>query len=696
MIPRDLFFASQDEIWNILWIVFFGALILYSAYLRAEKRTYLVSPTLSPWVISGRDPYLTGFRYFAFFLGWILAVVALMQPLGNETYPKMAQGIIRESKAPIEIYLLIDVSQSMAVNDMGSGESRLKKAIDIADALVKDLRFDPSALYAYTSQATSVVPLTYDGVFVRLMLRELTLNYGDSTGTLIGNALLELKKEALSQYPKAPKAVILLSDGGDNLAEQNQNEKNELMKTAYSLKVPIFTVGIGSLKGGVIPGVLQQGQQVSSSLEEGILKGIAEASGGRYWNASEFSSADIAAMIVQSLEPFRLRASSEGLLKFADADYKHYFQVPLGLAMALFLIFAFLPYGKKLLPLFLISSLWSQDTGESLYDAGHYQEAADWYSGELKSLPTVWLRDKLFYDLGVSEAAKEAWGDATDSFFMVSQEAYSYPLFRLRLVYSRLLALLEQAKKEKRPELLQEGLWMFQILEDLPKDLKLAFQMELGKALEEVNENKGSLLDSLIRIVQFTASLPELSPDFMPALRVIFQNGSEFFGQFAEYKRAEELISQKAFWEALFSLIQLKENLAKEPKDFLQSAIESLMNDSQETIVKDASRFYSLVYEWQKKQFEKGLCQCDPWKEAIPLFTEGFQMQRARLSEAQMPYTYSKWSEALRLLKDPSPGGKSQEENKDNQQLQELQQMQNLDKQFQKPQKQNEGEGMKW
>jgi hypothetical protein len=696
MIPRDLFFAAPLQIWHLFWLLLFAALILYSAYPRIKNLKNLVQPPLQPMVLFGRDPFLASLRYFSLFLAWILAVFALMEPLGDEAYPKAPQEGVREGSAPVEVFLLIDVSQSMGVRDVRPNESRLQGAVEVADAALKKLRSDPTALFVFTSQAFQIVPITYDGIFVRMMLRELILNQGGSTGTLIGNALLELNKEGLAHYPKAPKAVVLISDGGDNLVDESgQKALQDVLAAAAGIKVPIFTVGMGSENGGAIPDVLQGDKQVMSHLEEKTLKGIAEASGGKYFKSADYSAADLASMIAQSLLPYRLKVPEAGLLQFSQGVYKPLFQIPLGFALLFFLLFAFLPYGKKrglaLIPILFFSSLHSQDAGEDFYDSGQYQKAADWYSGEIKSLPVPWLRDKLFYDLGVAMAAKEEWKDAAQSFFMVSKDAYSYPLFRLRLVYSRLLALLEEAKKEKRPELLQEGLWIIQIYdphsESPLSDLKKTFQMELGNALQASHEqdNEG-MLESLIRTLQFAASLPKADPDIWPALSVIFQ----------EYK-----IEEGKLWEGVFSLIQLKEKQTTDPSRFLEGAIALLSPAGnlsvQEAFLRDASQFYPLVNKWQKQQYEKGLCQCEPWKEAMPLFTEGLQMQRADLSQSQFPYTYSKWSEALRLLKHPPSGGKAEEQEKENkEQVQELQEMQDLDKQFQKPIKPKEGEGMKW
>lgn len=674
MIPRDLFFASFDQIWNLLWILFFVFIIFYAAYRR--RRSQVISYALQPAVVFKRDPILSALRYCTFFLAWVLAVLALMDPLGNETYPKAFQEKVRETKAPLELFFLIDVSQSMGVQDVRT--SRLKKAVEIADALAKKLPSDPIALYAFTSKALPIVPLTYNGVFVRLMLRELVLNEGDTQGTLIGNALIALKNDGLSEYPKAPKAVILFSDGGDNLAEESPNGKNTIFKAASELKVPIFTVGIGSAEGGVIPDVLQGGKQVTSHLEEALLKGIAEASGGKYFTVSEFSSQEIASNIAQGLKPFRLKASSAGLLQFSKSSYKPYFQAPLGIAIGLLLVFAFLAYGKKglgLFPFMVFSSLYSQNTGENLYDAGKYQEAVDWYLGELKNLPVPWLRDKLFYNLGVAFAAKEEGEEATNSFFMVSKDAYSYPLFQLRLVYSRLLALLELAIKEKRPELLQEGLLMLQIL-DPPKDsplnqVKTAFQMELGKMADEPSKDE---LSSLIRTIQFAASLSLVN---LTMLKVMLAD-----------------VDENDLWKTVSSLISRKIKEADDPTVFLETIIKSLILDPP---AQNAAQFYPLVNKWQKLQFEKGICQCEPWKEVLPLFTEGLKMQQAPPSHSKIPYTYSKWREALALLKHPPSGGKSQEEAKESkEELQELQGMQDLDRQFQKPPQLKKGEGMKW
>lgn len=708
MIPRDLFFASPLAIYHLLWLVPLALVLSFAGYRRKKSLGNLILRPLQPLVFSGRDPFLTGLRIFSLFLAWIFATVALMQPYGNEEYPSAAAHRNQNEKTPIDLFFLIDASLSMGVQDVRSKETRLQKAIEIADAVLKNLKSDPASLWTFTSDALPVVPLTYDEIFVRLMLREIVLNQGDHSGTLIGNALKALNREALSQYPKAPKVVLLFSDGGDNLSSESGKEKEKLLKEASELKVPIFTIGIGSREGGVIPEVLRNGKTVTSHLEEGLLKEIAAATGGRYFSASDFSPQDLAEGIQQSLIRYRLKSTEAGMLRSSKGIYKPYFQVPLGISLFFFLVFAFLPYGRKksaiLIPLILFSALHSQEPGKNLYEEGRYKEAADWYSGELKHLPPVWLRDKLFYDYGTALVADKKEEDAERAFFLVSSDAYSYPLFRLRLIYNRLLGLLALAEKEegaKRAWLLQEGLFIAQMadFQELLKDIKKTFQVRLGdlKESEEVTD-KLFILNRLIYTLQFAASLPKMS---LEAIQVMFQNEKRHFEEDPEYVKALEFIPSNP-WKGVLFLSRLKERLSQKPADYLKGAIEELAAfdalKAQDEMLQDAKKFYPFVLDWQTKQYKAGVCYCEPWKEALPLYIEGVQMLRAPLAETQMPYTYDKWREVLALLENPPSGGQSQQEEKENkEQLQELQEMQALDQEFKKidtsKQKQEE---MKW
>ena len=110
---------------------------------------------------------------------------------------------------------------------------------------------------------------------------------------------------------------------------------------------------------------------------------------------------------------------------------------------------------------------------------------------------------------------------------------------------------------------------------------------------------------------------------------------------------------------------------------------------------KDASRFYPLVLEWQKRKFALGECQCTPWDEVIPPFTEGLKMLGVNPFETQIFYTYNKWLEALeKMQKSTSPKSQKEKET-DSNDVRELREMQALDRDL-KPNTAKKKEGIPW
>lgn len=620
MIPRDFFFSYFHNLWHLFWIIPLLGIIFYANSRRKTTANQLIEPKLQRDVMIAQDRFWYGLSVLSYFLAWGLAVLAMMGPMGNEHY--LEKQPYTNQQPSLEIFLLIDVSQSMGVADGRSKKTRLESAIEIADRLVAKLKNDSVAVFAFTSALVPFVPLTYDRTFVRLMIQELQLNEGDYYGTKFPVVFEQLKKSLFENYPKAAKAIVLFSDGGDDTVEAAQDRPSAIssvVKVVKSLKVPVFSVGIGTKEGGEVPNV---GKKVISRFDEALLSAISRETGGRYFSGNNQSADEIADRINQSLE--RPRTSSEGVVASSKGFFQSYFQIPLALAIALFGAAFLMPTARKMGVILLFFSIAeAADPGNTLFETGHYAEASDWYRGELKHLPPEWLRNKLLYNLGTSLMAEKKWEEASHTFFAITEEAYTYPLFRLRLLYNQIMALYHQ-NVDISP------LLEFMDQKDIPKGDK------------------------------------PLDPILLLRLRALLQKSSD--------------LNQDAF-----NLLQLKMEQAKSPHPFLQAALDQLaiaysLPLHEELVAKNASRFYPLLLEWQKKKFAEGICQCHPWDQALPSFSLGERMLQEQPFDKQIPYTYEKWIEALKMMQE-APPSKQEEEKPEESDIRELREMQTLDKQ---------------
>lgn len=712
MIPRDFHFSAFYNAWHLIWLFPLMLLVFVSFLNKKKKIGELVEEKLQNKVIIPRDPVFTGFKFLCFALGWVFAVIALMDPLGNEYY-QGSEKTVQNRPPSLDLLFLMDVSSSMAVTDMRNKMTRLSAAEEIADRLVSKLKSDSVALFAFTSQLVPLVPMTLDRIFFRLMLREIQFNEEDHFGTDYATVFKQLKKHMLENYPKSSKAVILFSDGGDTTLESlSGSDKtaatDAILKEAATLNAPIFTVGMGSIAGGEIPDVMQNGQKVISKLDDTLLLEISQKTGGRYFAAIDQSAIDLASKINQSLE--RPRNTMEvNAVSDTGGSFHYYFQIPLAFSLFFLALYYLLPSARRmlfLLPIVISFQANAQDVGKILFDSGQYAESSEWYAGELKHLPPEWLRNKLLYNLGTSLMKEKKWEDASRAFFAVSSEGYTYPLFRLRLLYNQLLILWYEAEKGPYArEKLQDALFILDLSDnekcdaDCPEHLLEEYRIKVKKRLSQIPDKQVEIdpylqVARLVHIFRLASMLPKLSESSLKNLRELAEKSSN--------SAFKEPLNQADLKMATFLLEQEKLHLSSNPTQLLESLLDeiplaSALKGRESEVLADGRQFYSFLFEWQKKQFSKGACQCAPWGEVIPPFSEGLKALEVEPFDGQLFYVYDKWLDALKELKsNKDSASSSKQQDRENEDLRELQEMQTLDKQKNKAKMQSIGEGMPW
>ena len=214
----------------------------------------------------------TSLRIFALFL----LGIALAQPQRGFEYREIP------SKG-IDIVFLLDASKSMLAEDIKP--NRLFRSRLAMVDFVQALQGDRIGLVAFAGEAFLQCPLTLDyNAFLQSL--ESVNTYSIAVGgTDIAGALAEAEHAFSSENNY--KILILITDG-----EELESSGVEYAKKASDRGVKIFSLGVGSASGELIPVVDSKGKKsflrdsngelVQSRLDAQTLQSIAEATGGFY------------------------------------------------------------------------------------------------------------------------------------------------------------------------------------------------------------------------------------------------------------------------------------------------------------------------------------------------------------------------------------------------------------------------------
>ncbi len=429
-----------------------GQFFLY--FYRKKKILNFSDPHVIPKLLTARSSLLTLIKIAGWTLCWLLLTFALMNPYGNIRYPSLNT---EEKENNQEIIFLVDTSASMGVLDGEDGASRLNAAKTILEDLLTHFKGETLSLYAFTSQLTTIVPSTLDYVYTRLAIHTLVLNEGDVGGTSIGNAFDELREKII---PGKQSTILLFSDGGDNALEvaknKDQAEKDLIDHLPKGNAIHIYTIGMGGKEKKIIPHVTFQGQPVYSQLNFELLEKIAKMGNGKYFQAADWSSWNLANSIFKEIAFSRSLSSEQNDRKVSPVKseeelYDLYFQIPLGLSIFIILILLLVPdiYTLAcLLFFFSITSINGNESiqeytiqGESYFEARDYQKALDVYQ-KLLTLPLKeWQIHRAAYNLGTVYLAKGDSIKAIRSFNTLNPTDLSVPRFGKNLFLNEGIAL---------------------------------------------------------------------------------------------------------------------------------------------------------------------------------------------------------------------------------------------------------------
>jgi Ca-activated chloride channel family protein len=183
----------------------------------------------------------------------------------------------------IDIILAMDVSTSMLARDFTP--DRINASKDIAIEFISQRPSDRMGIVVFAGESFTQCPLTTDRATLINMMKEVQTDLIED-GTAIGNGLATAVARMKDSDAKS-RVVILLTDGVNNRGEITPQMAAEIAKT-YGIRV--YTIGVGANGMAPYPVMTPWGvevQNVKVEIDEDLLSEIADATGGRYFRATD-------------------------------------------------------------------------------------------------------------------------------------------------------------------------------------------------------------------------------------------------------------------------------------------------------------------------------------------------------------------------------------------------------------------------
>ncbi len=254
------------------------AMIVFYIIKQQKATASLRMPGLQPFLMSG-----TTFRHWlrhALFAMRTLAVALLIFVLARPQATNKFQNVSTEG---IDIILTLDISGSMLARDFKP--NRLEASKDVATEFISGRPYDRIGLVVFSGESFTQCPLTTDHAVLINLLRQVQSGMIED-GTAIGMGLATAVNRIKDSKAKS-KVIILLTDGVNNMGEIAPLTAADIAKT---FGIRVYTIGVGTQ--GMAPYPVQtpfgiQYQDMPVEIDEGILKQIAETTGGKYFRATD-------------------------------------------------------------------------------------------------------------------------------------------------------------------------------------------------------------------------------------------------------------------------------------------------------------------------------------------------------------------------------------------------------------------------
>ena len=272
-------FQLEEDMWFWLLFLVLGMVVLFfwtALWKRKTKRLYA-----SAELLKRLSPDQSRFKAVLKLVVLAMALVCFCIALVN---PKVGTKLKTVTRKGVDIVFAIDVSKSMLAEDVAP--NRLEKAQQLTAQIINNLVSDRVGIIAYAGKAVPQLPITTDYAAAKMFLQNMNTDMLSSQGTAIDEAI-QLSRTYFNDAEQTNRVLVIISDG-----EDHKDLNLDIAKAAAKEGIKIFTIGVGSEKGGPIPlkrnGIVmrykknQKGETVITKLNPNTLTAIAEEASGLF------------------------------------------------------------------------------------------------------------------------------------------------------------------------------------------------------------------------------------------------------------------------------------------------------------------------------------------------------------------------------------------------------------------------------
>ncbi|MDP8229274.1 MAG: VWA domain-containing protein [Candidatus Electryoneaceae bacterium] len=221
-------------------------------------------------------PYLRHISVTLTVIAVMLVVVGLSRPQAIHK----GQDVYSEG---IDIILVLDISASMLAMDFRP--DRVGSAKVVAADFIRERPDDRIGIVLFAKHAFTQCPLTLDHTTLIGLVDSVKVGMSDPDNTAIGQALGSALNRLKDSDAKS-KVVILLTDGENNFGLPPMTAA----EAAAALGIRVYTIGVGKRGTAPYPASDMFGrrvtQQIPVSIDEDLLRSIAEMTSGQYFRAT--------------------------------------------------------------------------------------------------------------------------------------------------------------------------------------------------------------------------------------------------------------------------------------------------------------------------------------------------------------------------------------------------------------------------
>jgi Ca-activated chloride channel family protein len=417
-------FGAPQWFWGLSLIPVLGALFMRAEARGAKRLREFVSARLLPQLAGTANRPRRMLRLGLQLLGLAFAIISLAQPRWGYTFEDV-------KRKGLDLLVAVDTSRSMLSNDVQP--NRLERVKLAAHDLIDQLQGDRIGLIAFAGRAFLQAPLTIDYDAAIESLNDLDTKTIPEGGTNI-SAAITLATQSFGKSAVGNRALVIFTDGEELSGDAAKNAK-----AAADAGVRIFTIGVGTASGSLIPISGEDGetsfvkdsagQVVKSKLDEKRLREVAQVAGGFYLHL-ENGPRTMQQLYTDGLAKMQ---AAEMDVRLSRRPIERY-EWPLGAALVTLALSILIGERKRSrervyarTPAKIATAaaaLWlafcqfgfGAAPGLDAYRDGKFSDAYSQFEQTLKTHPQSRAEDKLQFDSGAAAYKSEEYGKALESF----------------------------------------------------------------------------------------------------------------------------------------------------------------------------------------------------------------------------------------------------------------------------------------